>query len=105
MRHISAAALAVITAAVPASAQTWRTIDASHQLRDTAAVAARIDYAAGKLELEPASTSALYHATVRYDADRAEPVAAFDPAGRVVSIGVHLRGTHMTNVDDEQDAW
>ncbi|MGH7656273.1 MAG: hypothetical protein ACREN6_16600 [Gemmatimonadaceae bacterium] len=104
MRPISAAALAVIAAATPASAQTWRTIDASRQLRDTAAVATHIDYAAGKLDLKPATTSALYSATVRYDADRAEPVASFDTAGRVLSLGVRLLGTHVSNVDDEHDA-
>lgn len=104
MQHIRAAALVVIAAAMPLSAQTWRTIDASRQLRDTGAVAAHVDYVAGKLDLKPAKTAALYHATVRYDADRAEAVAAFDTAARVLALGVRLRGMHMTSVDEENDA-
>jgi hypothetical protein len=104
MRVACSAALALIAAAGPARAQTWRTLDVSRQARDTAAVSAHIDYAAGKLELRPATGPALYHATVRYDGDRAEPVAEFDTASRGRSLGVHLRGMHMSNADDAHDA-
>ncbi|MFI5231884.1 MAG: hypothetical protein ACHQSE_05160 [Gemmatimonadales bacterium] len=104
MRHLSLAAFAVLAAAAPASAQTWRTVDVSRQARDTGAVAAHIDYAVGKLELKPAATGTLYRATMHYDADRAEPVAAFDTATRVLSLGLDLRGMHMSNVDAEHDA-
>jgi hypothetical protein len=103
MRLIPVAALITI-AAVPAAAQTWRTMDVARQAHDTGAVAVHIDYAAGKLDLKPAGGAALYRATVRYDADRAEPVAAFDTASRVLALGVHLRGMHMTNGADENDA-
>jgi hypothetical protein len=41
---------------------------------------------------------------MRYDADRAEPVASFDTAARVLSLGLHLRGMHVGNIDDEHDA-
>lgn len=104
MRYLCAAAFALTTTAVSASAQTWRTIDASRQLRDTAAVAAHIDYAAGKLDLKPAADASLYRATVRYDADRTEPVASFDTASRVLALGVHLRGARIVNGEDSHDA-
>jgi len=96
--------VAALTAVTPAGAQTWRTIDASRQQRDTAAISVHIDYAAGKLDLKPATGTALYRATLRYDADRAEPVARFDSASHVLSLGVHLRGMHVSSVDDEHDA-
>jgi hypothetical protein len=73
-------------------------------MRDTNAVAVHIDYAAGKLDLKPATAATLYHATVHYDADRAEPVASFDTASHTLSLGVHLRGARMTDMGDEHDA-
>ena len=103
MRLLPAAALLAF-ASVPTAAQTWRTMDVSRQARDTGAIAVHIDYAAGKLDLKPAMNAALYRATVRYDADRAEPVATFDTASRVLALGVHLRGMHMTNGENEHDA-
>jgi hypothetical protein len=106
-RMVAAAAAGVVVSLAvtsPAGGQTWRTIDASRQARDTNAVAAHIEYAAGKFDLKPAAGPLLYAANVRYDADRAEPVADFDAASRVISLGVHLRGMHLTNVDDEHDA-
>lgn len=97
------AASALLAGAAPAGAQTWRSMDASRQLRDTSPVSVRVEYAAGKLDLKPASDNALYRASLRYDADRAEPVASFDGASHTLSLGVHLRGMRMANVNDEHD--
>jgi hypothetical protein len=97
-------AVASLMLAAPAGAQVWRTVAASRQLRDTNAVSARVDYAAGRLELKPAAGGVLYRANVRYDADRAEPVARFDAASRVLSLGVHLRGTGFSSMSDQHDA-
>jgi hypothetical protein len=99
---LALAALAALS--LPLRAQTWRTIDASRQLRDTAAITAHIDYAAGKLDLRPVSGPALYHATVRYDANQTDPVAHFDSASRVLGLGVHLRGMRMSGGDHDNDA-
>jgi hypothetical protein len=79
-------------------------MDASRQLHDTAAISARLDYAAGKLELTPGAGAELYHATVRYDADRTEPVARFDSASRVLALGVHVRGARLANFGARDDA-
>ncbi|HEY2849008.1 MAG TPA: hypothetical protein VGI97_03965 [Gemmatimonadaceae bacterium] len=103
--HPAMALLALAPVAVPSlAAQTWRTMDVSRQAHDTAAIAAHIDYAAGKLDLKPAAGGALYRATVRYDADRAEPVAAFNASSRVLDLGVHLRGMHISDNGDANDA-
>lgn len=101
---IAAAFVLSLAASTPGDAQTWRTIDASRQAHDTNAVAAHIEYAAGKLELKPAAGPLLYAVNVRYDADRAEPIAEFNAASRVLSLGVHLRDMRLTNVDDQHDA-
>jgi hypothetical protein len=96
--------LASLGLAAPVGAQVWRTVDASRQLRDTSAVSARVDYAAGRLELKPAAGGSLYRASVRYDADRAEPVASFDGGTRTIALGVHLRGTSFSGMGDQHDA-
>jgi hypothetical protein len=96
--------VASLALAASAGAQVWRTLDATRQLRDTNAVSARIDYAAGRLELKPAAGGVLYRANVRYDADRADPVARFDGASRVLGLGVHLRGSGLSGVSDQHDA-
>ncbi len=95
---------ALVATALPAGAQTWRTIDASRQARDTGAIATHIDYAAGKLDVRPATGPALYHATLRYDADQTDPVTRFDSASRVLSLGVHLRSMHISSGNHENDA-
>lgn len=92
------------TCVATSGAQTWRTVDASRQLRDTNAISAHIEYAAGKLDLKPSTGPMLYQATVRYDADRAEPVTSFDAAAHVLSLGVHFRGMQLTGGDDAHDA-
>jgi hypothetical protein len=96
--------LTILSGFAPAGAQTWRTVEATRQLRDTAPVSAHIEYAAGRLDLKSVKDPLLYHATVRYDANRAEPVAGFDRATRALSLGVHLRGMKLSNMDDEHDA-
>jgi hypothetical protein len=103
MRRVMVAAGALLACAAPASAQTWRSMDASRQLRDTSPVSVRVEYAAGKLDLKPAADNSLYRASLRYDADRAEPVVNFDGASHTLALGVHLRGMRMANVNDEHD--
>ncbi len=97
----AAASLAALGAAAPARAQVWRTVDATHQLRDTGAVSAHVEYAAGKLELKPHTGALLYHADVKYDANRSEPIARYDAASHALTIGVHVRNMRMTEMDSD----
>ena len=94
----------LLACAAPAGAQTWRTVEASRQTHDTAAISARIEYAAGKLDLKSATGPALYHAALRYDADQTEPVVQFDNANRALTLGVHLRGAKMMNGEEEHQS-
>lgn len=102
--RLPALALSALAAFAAAGAQTWRTVDVSRQLHDTSAIAVHLEYAAGKFDLKAATDSVLYRATVRYDAERAEPVATFDPAGHVLSLGVHMRGVEVEGIKDDHDA-
>jgi hypothetical protein len=105
MKRCALAAIAATLAGAPtAGAQTWRTIEASRHARDTSAISARIEYAAGALDLTPASGSDLYHINLRYDAERTEPIARFDSVARVLSLGIRSRGMHVSNVEDRHDA-
>lgn len=81
-------AAALAGAAHGAQAQRWRTLDASRQLRDTTPLNVRVEYAAGRLDLAPGTTSDLYAMHLRYDADRVEPLSRFDSAARALAIGV-----------------
>jgi len=76
--------------ATPLCAQHWRTLDASRQLKDSAAVIdVRITYAAGKLTVRPVSgTNALYNMSLKYDAAHGEPVANWDAARNALQLGV-----------------
>lgn len=105
MRLRSLAGLAALpAAAASASAQAWRTLDVSRQVHDSTPIAAHIAYAAGKLELKPAASGTLYKATMRYDADRAEPVAAFDASSHALDLGVRLRGMQGPGDSGENSA-
>lgn len=75
--------------AAPLSAQHWRTLDASRQLSDSSSVDVRITYAAGKLELRPATGGrTLYSMSLKYDAEHGEPLANWDAAHHAVHLGV-----------------
>jgi len=84
-------ALLLLAVALPVHAQHWRVLDASRQLRDTGAVAVRVAYTAGKLDLRPSAASQLYEVSVRYDGDRVDPLAQYDTASRRVELGVRSR--------------
>ena len=95
--HLACAALAVSTA----GAQRWRTLDASRQVHDTSALSVRISYGAGKLDIRPAQSATLYAMTLRYDADRTEPLARFDSAARTLDLGIReTRGMHWSKTHE-----
>lgn len=47
-----------------------------------------LDYAAGRLRVRPAPTGTLYRMDLVYDAERFEPLAAYDAEAAVVKLGV-----------------
>lgn len=98
---VIAAALAV---AAPAQAQHWRTLDASRQLRDTSALAVRVVYGAGKMDLKPSAGSMLYRMNLKYDGDRTEPLTHYDSAAHTLSLGVRSHGMKLSGGDKEAGA-
>ncbi|MCX5756837.1 MAG: hypothetical protein NTX19_12125 [Gemmatimonadetes bacterium] len=86
--------LATVAAATPASAQQWRTLESSRQIRSTDAATVRVEYAAGTIDLLPMSDVLLYRMTLTYDAERSQPIAAFDEAAGTVTIGTRSASSH-----------
>ena len=84
---VACVALAAAPLAAP-RAQEWRTLEVSRQVRDSLPLRVRVTYGAGELGLRRASSSLLYEMRVRYNAERAEPVHAFDSAARTLRLGV-----------------
>lgn len=86
--------LATVAAATPASAQQWRTLQSSRQIRSTDAATVRVEYAAGTIDLLPMSDVLLYRMTLTYDAERSQPIAAFDETAGTVTIGTRSASSH-----------
>lgn len=90
-RLLILAATCAACASSPADGQHWRTLDSSRQLGegDSRALTVRVAYGIGRLDLRPAAGALLYAMNLRFDADRAEPLARFDSAARSLSLGIH----------------
>lgn len=81
------AACALTAFGAPAGAQRWRTVDAVRQSRAVDTLRVRVEYTVGSLTLGT-TDSALYHATLRYDAERFEPLRQFDAETGTLRVGV-----------------
>jgi hypothetical protein len=90
MPRLHRVALSVLLTLAPtvAAAQAWRTLDISRPLDDGGALRANVAFGAGTLNIRPDRASHLYDLSLRYDADRASPVYAFDAAERTLRVGV-----------------
>ncbi|MFI5310618.1 MAG: hypothetical protein ACHQQ3_05260 [Gemmatimonadales bacterium] len=97
-------AAAACCAGASAQAQHWRTLDASRQVRDTGAVAVHVTYGAGNIELRPSTGPMLFQMNLRYDGDRAEPLARYDSAERSLSLGVRSTGNKWPGGGKEEGA-
>jgi len=82
------ACAALILAPALAGAQTWRTLDVSRQLRDTAQHHITVHYSAGRFSLAPTSDPVLFSMQLRYDEDRSRPLHDFDAVDRSVTLGL-----------------
>lgn len=100
-----AAALA-FAAALPAAAgaQTWRTLDISRQLRDTAELHVHVQYGAGRFTLHAAEQPVLYAMELRYDENRTSPLHAFDADAHTLDIGVKDASTSWTNRRSDRES-
>jgi hypothetical protein len=85
-----------------ASAQRWRTLESSRQLADSAPTSVRIEYTAGRIEMKPTAANLLYAMSLRYDAEKTEPLTRFDSVARSVELGVRSGRTRWNSKDDEK---
>ena len=86
---------ATALAAAPLGAQTWRTLDVSRQLRDSALLQVKVQYGAGRLNLHAAGGRVLYDMRLRYDAERTEPLHAFSQSPRSLRLGVRKQNVKV----------
>jgi len=98
----AAAAFAVALAvAAPLEAQRWRTLDAQRQRADSTPLTVRVEYVAGSLEIRPATGSALYNLSMKYDADRSDPLTRFDASAHSLTLGLRSRGINFGKSDSD----
>ena len=95
--------LAVALAWSSASAQEWRTLDVTRQLRDPAPLNVSITYGAGTFTLGPATGPDLYEMHLRYPTGRTAPVATYDAASHSVHLGIKSQNFTMPGGDVDQN--
>lgn len=75
------AALVGLGAAAPSAAQQWRDFRTARQPGDIEELEVQLVYGAGRLSIAPSQEFLLYDATLRYDADRFEPLREWSREG------------------------
>jgi hypothetical protein len=81
-------ALLLTLVARVADAQSWRMIEVSRQLRDSAAHHVRVDYGAGRFDLRAANEPVLYSMKLRYDESNGRPLHSYDSEQRSLRLGI-----------------
>lgn len=89
-------AVALGATAQSASAQSWRTVESARQLRDSGEHRVRVRYGAGRLDIVATSSPVLYAMTIRYDESSATPLHSYDPAARVLTVGVEAQSDRFS---------
>lgn len=81
-------ALGFLAPAAPAAAQSLRDFSYERGVRGEQQLRAVVEFGAGRLTLRPGSSERLYALTLRYDAERFQPVGSYDADAREVRLGV-----------------
>ena len=93
---LTAVALALVATVSNAHAQEWRTITSLRQYKGEDALAVEVEYGAGRLSISPGDQTALYKATLRYDARAFKPLTQYQPGRLRVGIeGGSIKGRNM----------
>lgn len=100
---VGALSAAALTAG-PATAQSWRTLEVSRQLKDSAGATIRVVHGTGRVGVRATTSPLLYHMVLRYDAERAQPVHAFDAATRALQLGMRRADVRLSGGDDARRA-
>jgi hypothetical protein len=105
VRHwaIAAAVGCALTLSLrPLAAQTWRTLESSRQLLDSAPHHVRVQYGAGRIDIAPTDAPVLYTMTARYDERTAVPLHNYDAAERALTVGVRSESRRLSRSLGEQ---
>ncbi len=78
--------------AANAAAQSMRPFSTFRQWHGETRLAARLEYAAGSIQLTAGRADELYRMDISYDQDRFVPVSGFDAVGSAVTLGVAPAG-------------
>ena len=102
------AALISLGAAAPSAAQQWHDFRTARQANGIAELEIQLVYGAGRLSVAPSHQFLLYDATLRYDADRFEPLRDWSRDGdrgrlRLAISSVPGDGSHATVRLDDWD--
>lgn len=84
--------MALVLSAGAAQAQTMRPFTTFRQMHGETRLNARLDYAAGSLQVAPGKQNELYRMDLSYDEDRFVPVSDYDAAHGAVVLGLNSAG-------------
>ena len=93
---LGGAAALMLVAFAPATAQRWRSMEVSRQLRDSAEYRVRVEYGAGRFDLRATNEPVLYAMQLKYDEDRGRPVHQLDADQRALTLGVSSSSIHLS---------
>jgi hypothetical protein len=102
MARIAAAVALTFCVSAALSAQTWRTVESSRQLRDSAEHRVQVRYGAGRIDVVATDAPLLYSMNLRYDETATTPIHRYDAQARALTLGVdneRMRFSH--NIDEK----
>jgi hypothetical protein len=99
--HGTAAAL-LVAFAMPLGAQSWRTVESSRQLRDSAQYRVHVRYGAGRFDVSATSAPVLYTMTLTYDESAATPLHSYDPRSHLLELGTEGDTKRFTRSPGDQ---
>jgi hypothetical protein len=95
-----ALATAALLAAVPAHAQSWRTVNSARQSSGEETLYLNVEYGAGRLNIAPAKKNGLlYEAQFRYDEERFRPVTEYRKESETLTLGVRSLDKNGVKLD------
>lgn len=86
-----------------ASSQSWRTVESTRQLRDSAEHHVRVQYGAGRVEIGATNAPVLYSMTLRYDEASSTPLHSYDPAAHALTLGVNGETDRFSRGGDDKN--
>jgi hypothetical protein len=96
-----ATALALVVGGRALGGQSWRTLESSRQLRDSAPHRVRVEYGAGRIDVAATQAPVLYAMLLRYDESTASPVHRYDEGARSLTLGVDIETTRLRSLRDQ----